>query len=102
MVFTQLCRARPILVIMHAPSPPHALCRRPENHPKQEVSMDGSVVLRRTGPSWFGFRKKDPSYELRASGNGLEILRQGKPSWSLDAKGPTDDNNSVQAFHPIF
>ena len=57
--------------------------------------MDGTAVLRRAGPSWFGFRRKDTTYELRATGQGLEILRRGKRSWSLDAEQPMDQNKGI-------
>ncbi|CAM9969163.1 unnamed protein product [Pylaiella littoralis] len=57
-----------------------------------EASLDGSVVARRAGPSWFGFRKKDPSYELWATETGLEVTRRGRPQWQIGAE--EDDMDS--------
>jgi len=57
--------------------------------------MDGTVVLRKAGPSWFGWRRKDSNYEVRPTDQGLEVLRQGKRSWSLDLKGPTVQGISI-------
>lgn len=50
--------------------------------------MDGMIVLRKAGPSWFGWRRKDSTYEVRPTDQGLEVLRQGERSWSLDHTGP--------------
>ncbi|CAN0155750.1 unnamed protein product, partial [Pylaiella littoralis] len=51
-----------------------------------EASLDGSTVAKRCGPSWFGRRKKDPSYEVRVTETGLEITRRGKVDWRIDAE----------------
>ncbi|CBN76941.1 hypothetical protein Esi_0024_0074 [Ectocarpus siliculosus] len=48
-----------------------------------EVAVDGTTVLRKSGPSWFGFRRSDSSYELRVNEEGIVISRQGKFDWSV-------------------
>jgi len=52
--------------------------------------MDGVIVLRKGGPSWFGWRRKDSTYEVRPTARGLEVLRRGKLSWSLRARTVQD------------
>ncbi|CAN0039474.1 unnamed protein product, partial [Hapterophycus canaliculatus] len=42
-----------------------------------EGSIDGIVVLSRRAPSFFGYRTKDKSYEMRADENGLAVMRRG-------------------------
>lgn len=49
--------------------------------------MDGTTVLKTGGPSFFGYRRKDSSYQLRPTSNGLEMMRRGKVVWSVTADG---------------
>ncbi|CAN0233373.1 unnamed protein product [Scytosiphon promiscuus] len=49
-----------------------------------EASIDGSVVLRVSGPSWFGFRRKDHTYDGRVTNDGLEVWRRGKHDWTAE------------------
>ncbi|CAN0143104.1 unnamed protein product [Ectocarpus sp. 4 AP-2014] len=52
-----------------------------------EVSIDGTIVQRKSRPSWLGFlRRKDPSYELRVTKEGIEIYRRGKLDWVIKAE----------------
>ncbi|CAM9897456.1 unnamed protein product [Ectocarpus sp. 6 AP-2014] len=51
-----------------------------------EGSVDGTRVARKSGPSWFGYRAKDPSYELWVSHSGVEITRNGMLDWSIEAE----------------
>ncbi|CAM9898017.1 unnamed protein product, partial [Ectocarpus sp. 13 AM-2016] len=53
-----------------------------------EVSVDGSIVLRKSGPSWFGFRKKDSTYEVRMTEDGVAVSRGGKYDWGIQARKP--------------
>ncbi|CAN0402266.1 unnamed protein product [Ectocarpus sp. 8 AP-2014] len=53
-----------------------------------EVSVDGSIVLRKCGPSWFGFRQKDSTYEVRVTEDGVAVSRGGKYDWSIQAREP--------------
>ncbi|CBJ28248.1 hypothetical protein Esi_0097_0021 [Ectocarpus siliculosus] len=53
-----------------------------------EVSVDGTVVLRKSGPSWFGFRRTDRSYELRVTEEGVDISRRGMYDWGIKAQDP--------------
>ncbi|CAM9811564.1 unnamed protein product [Ectocarpus sp. 12 AP-2014] len=53
-----------------------------------EVSVDGSIVLRKSGPSWFGFRKKDSTYEVRVTEDGVAVSRGGKYDWGIQAREP--------------
>ncbi|CAM9244403.1 unnamed protein product [Ectocarpus sp. 12 AP-2014] len=53
-----------------------------------EVSVDGSIVRRRSGPSWFGFRKKDSTYEVRVTEDGVMVSRGGKCDWGIQAREP--------------
>lgn len=58
-----------------------------QNSTAQEVSIDGTIVQRKSRPSWFGFlRRKDPSYELRVTKEGIEIYRRGKLDWVIKAE----------------
>ncbi|CAN0248605.1 unnamed protein product [Scytosiphon promiscuus] len=50
-----------------------------------EVSMDGTVVRRLPERSFFGFRRRDPSYELRVTGDGIDIMREREVDWSVTA-----------------
>ncbi|CAM9908868.1 unnamed protein product [Scytosiphon promiscuus] len=43
-----------------------------------EVSLDGTRVLRMHGPSWFGLGRRDPTYELGVTDEGIEIRRGGE------------------------
>ncbi|CAN0312885.1 unnamed protein product [Ectocarpus sp. 12 AP-2014] len=52
-----------------------------------EVAADRTTVLRKSGHSWFGFRRSDSSYELRVTEEGIVISRQGKFDWSVKAQG---------------
>ncbi|CAM9417606.1 unnamed protein product [Ectocarpus sp. 12 AP-2014] len=57
------------------------------NRGNLEVSIDGTIVQRKSRPSWFGFlRRKDPSYELRVTKEGIEIYRRGKLDWVIKAE----------------
>ncbi|CAM9356562.1 unnamed protein product [Ectocarpus sp. 4 AP-2014] len=57
------------------------------NRGNLEVSIDGTIVQRKSRPSWFGFlRSKDPSYELRVTMEGIEIYRRGKLDWVIKAE----------------
>ncbi|CAM9407729.1 unnamed protein product [Ectocarpus fasciculatus] len=51
-----------------------------------EVSVDGLIVLRKSGPSWFGFRKKDQSYEVRVTEDGVVVSRGGEYDWGIQAR----------------
>ncbi|CAN0392902.1 unnamed protein product [Ectocarpus sp. 8 AP-2014] len=51
-----------------------------------EGSVDGTRVARKSGPSWFGYRTKDPSYELWVTHSGVEITRNGMLDWSIEAE----------------
>ncbi|CAN0273184.1 unnamed protein product [Ectocarpus sp. 13 AM-2016] len=52
-----------------------------------EVSIDGTIVQRKSRPSRLGFlRRKDPSYELRVTKEGIEIYRRGKLDWVIKAE----------------
>ncbi|CBJ32714.1 hypothetical protein Esi_0358_0032 [Ectocarpus siliculosus] len=51
-----------------------------------EVSVDGTVVLRKKGPSFFGFRRTDPSYELQVIEEGIEVSRRGDFVWGVKAE----------------
>ncbi|CAN0053691.1 unnamed protein product, partial [Ectocarpus sp. 12 AP-2014] len=53
-----------------------------------EVSVDGIVVFRKSGPSWFGFRRTDRSYELRVTEEGVVISRRGMHEWGIKAQDP--------------
>lgn len=53
--------------------------------------MDGTTVLRETGPRLFGYRRKDSSYELVPNHDGFEVLRRGKVVWSYTAEGKDGD-----------
>ncbi|CAN0362453.1 unnamed protein product [Ectocarpus fasciculatus] len=53
-----------------------------------EISVDGTVVLRKSGPSWFGFRRTDRSYELRVTEEGVVISRRGMYNWGIKAQDP--------------
>ncbi|CAB1105882.1 unnamed protein product [Ectocarpus sp. CCAP 1310/34] len=53
-----------------------------------EVSVDGIVVLRMSGLSWFVFRRTDLSYELRVAEEGVVIFRRGMYDWGIKAWGP--------------
>ncbi|CAM9915899.1 unnamed protein product [Ectocarpus sp. 6 AP-2014] len=53
-----------------------------------EVSVDGSIVLRKSGPSWFGFRKKDSTYEVRVTEDGVVVSRGGKYDWGIQVREP--------------
>lgn len=46
--------------------------------------MDGILVQRISGPSMFGYRARDSTYELRATRNGFAVYRRGKLDWRLD------------------
>ncbi|CAN0406987.1 unnamed protein product [Ectocarpus sp. 13 AM-2016] len=49
-----------------------------------EVSIDGTIVQRKSPPSWLGFlRRKDPSYKLLVTKEGIEIYRRGKLDWVI-------------------
>lgn len=62
----------------------------------QEGSMDGTVVLRKAGPSFFGYRKKSPSYEVWVTEKGLDVKRGGKVRWSVPVTEVEDfGTNSV-------
>ncbi|CAM9907154.1 unnamed protein product [Ectocarpus fasciculatus] len=51
------------------------------------VSVDGRVVLRKNGgASFFGFRRKDPTYELSVTDQGIEISRRGVVVWDVKAE----------------
>ncbi|CAB1102984.1 unnamed protein product [Ectocarpus sp. CCAP 1310/34] len=50
-----------------------------------EVSVDGSIVLGKSGPSWFGFRKKDFTYEVRVT-EGVVMVSQGGHDWGIQAR----------------
>ncbi|CAB1119823.1 unnamed protein product [Ectocarpus sp. CCAP 1310/34] len=52
------------------------------------VSVDGIVVLRKSGPYCFGFRRTDRSYELRVTEAGVVISRRGMYDWGLKAQDP--------------
>ncbi|CAB1107256.1 unnamed protein product [Ectocarpus sp. CCAP 1310/34] len=52
----------------------------------EEGSVDGTRVARKSGPSWFGYRTKEPSYELWVSHSGAEITRNGMLDWTIDAE----------------
>ncbi|CAM9982319.1 unnamed protein product [Ectocarpus fasciculatus] len=51
-----------------------------------EVSVDGTIVLRKGGASFFGFRRTDRSFELRVQDEGIEISREGNVVWSVKAE----------------
>ncbi|CAM9763771.1 unnamed protein product [Ectocarpus sp. 4 AP-2014] len=51
-----------------------------------EGSVDGTRVARKSGPSWFGYRRKDPSYELWVTHSGVDITRNGMLDWSIEAE----------------
>ncbi|CAN0344466.1 unnamed protein product [Ectocarpus sp. 8 AP-2014] len=51
-----------------------------------EGSVDGTRVARKSGPSWFGYRTNDPSYELWVTHSGVEITRNGMLDWSIEAE----------------
>ncbi|CAM9131182.1 unnamed protein product [Pylaiella littoralis] len=51
-----------------------------------ETSMDGTVIVRKSGRSWFGFARKDPTYELRVTEEGFEVSRQGTRKWGVKAE----------------
>ncbi|CAM9850981.1 unnamed protein product, partial [Ectocarpus sp. 13 AM-2016] len=51
-----------------------------------EVSVDGTVVLRKKGPSFFGFRRTYPSYELQVTEEGIEVSRSGNFVWGVNAE----------------
>ncbi|CAM9475654.1 unnamed protein product, partial [Ectocarpus sp. 8 AP-2014] len=53
-----------------------------------EISVDGSIVLRKSGPPWFGFRKKDSTYEVRVTEDGVVVSRGGKYDWGIQAREP--------------
>lgn len=48
--------------------------------------MDGTVIVRKSGRSWFGFARKDPTYELRVTEEGFEVSRQGTRKWGVKAE----------------
>lgn len=50
--------------------------------------MDGTRVLKKTGPSLLGYRPKDGTYELRAVKNGLEVWRRGTFNWTVELDFP--------------
>ncbi|CAN0314440.1 unnamed protein product, partial [Scytosiphon promiscuus] len=50
-----------------------------------EGSVDGTVVLRRRGPSFFGFRRKDSSHELQVDNDGLAVMKKGRRVWGVEA-----------------
>ena len=52
----------------------------------KEATVDGTRVLRKSSWSWFGFRRKDSSYELKTTDEGLEVTRGGKYSWGVKAQ----------------
>ncbi|CAM9692827.1 unnamed protein product [Ectocarpus sp. 8 AP-2014] len=51
-----------------------------------EVSVDGTIVLRKRAPSFLGFRRTDRSYELRVQDKGIEVSRKGKVVWGVKAE----------------
>ncbi|CAM9263170.1 unnamed protein product, partial [Ectocarpus fasciculatus] len=52
-----------------------------------EVSIDGTIVQTKSRSSWFGFlRRKDPSFELRVTREGIEVSRRGKLDWVIKAE----------------
>ncbi|CAM9931943.1 unnamed protein product, partial [Hapterophycus canaliculatus] len=53
---------------------------------KVEVKMDGTVVLRKSGSSFVGWRVKDSTYELHTISTGLVVTRAGKLDWSVLAE----------------
>ncbi|CAM9661484.1 unnamed protein product [Ectocarpus sp. 4 AP-2014] len=53
-----------------------------------EVSVDGSIALRKSGPSWFRFRKKDSTCEVRVTEDGVAVSRGGKYEWGIQAREP--------------
>ncbi|CAN0101741.1 unnamed protein product [Ectocarpus sp. 4 AP-2014] len=57
-----------------------------EGRPAREVSVDGIIVLQKSGPSSFGFRRTDRSYELRATEEGVVLSRRGMNDWGIKAQ----------------
>ncbi|CAM9791235.1 unnamed protein product [Scytosiphon promiscuus] len=53
-----------------------------------EARVDGRIVWRYGGPSFFNIRRRDASYELHATGDGIGVTRRGEAVWSLSANGP--------------
>lgn len=49
--------------------------------------MDGRKVLCKGGPSFCGYRRRDPSNEMRPTNNGVEVTRRLTRSWSLRMRG---------------
>lgn len=45
--------------------------------------MDGRRVLKKGGPSWFGYRRKRDDTELWASNEGLEVKKGGTVCWGI-------------------
>ena len=56
---------------------------------QQEVTMDGSTVLKKGGPSFFGYRRKGP-YRLLATRNGFKVERRGNVRWTVTANDKED------------
>lgn len=71
------------MLLLIVPRTPPPQCRI--FSPSQEGSVDGTVVARHSAPSFFGFRRKDKSFELRADEDGLVVMRRGRPVWTIDA-----------------
>ncbi|CAB1107531.1 unnamed protein product [Ectocarpus sp. CCAP 1310/34] len=53
-----------------------------------EVSVDGFIVLRKPGPSWFGFRQKYSTYEVRVTKDGVAVSQGGKYDLGIQAREP--------------
>lgn len=52
--------------------------------------MDGTTVLKKGGPSFLGYRRKDASYRLRPTRKGFEVLRRGTVKWTITTDGNGD------------
>ncbi|CAM9939353.1 unnamed protein product [Scytosiphon promiscuus] len=58
------------------------------NRGKLEATIDGTRVLSKAGPSFFGYRAKDSSFEYRTTEDGFEVLRRGNHVWGVVADRP--------------
>lgn len=56
----------------------------PRQHSLQEGTLDESIVFRKGGRSFLGWRPKSPSYEAWVTGGGVEVTwGGGKLIWSV-------------------
>lgn len=83
-------------------TPSQLFRRHPYTLPSQEVSVDGTTVLRKSGELWFGLRGSASSYELRITEEGIVICRQGKFEWIVKAEDISSKLSSSSPPHRIY